>query len=116
MRCFSNADPPEISVQGVFSPINEGSQIVITCKIEAGNPENITTRYWEFEPKYPGSKSQALPEQEEKRELRIDKTLYRDAGTYRCTAGNAVGNHTGKLQIVVHCEYLLNKWTLFNRG
>ena len=96
------------------SPKDEGSQIVITCKIEEGNPENITTKYWEFEPKYPGSKSQALPEQEEKTELRIDKTLYHDAGTYRCTAGNAVGNHTGELQFVVHCEYLINRYIGFN--
>ena len=109
MFFFSNADPPEVSVQRVSSPIYEGSQTVITCNIEVGNPENITTQYWEFEPKYPDAKSQAIVEQVQKRELKIDKTMYSDAGTYRCTAGNAVGNHTGEIQIVVHCEYLVNR-------
>ena len=71
----------------------------------AGNPEELTTQYWEFEAKYHGSQSQVLPEHRENRELRIERTVYNDAGTYRCTAGNTVGSDTGEIQIVVLCEY-----------
>ena len=71
----------------------------------AGNPEVLTSQYWEFEPKYHDRQTQALPEQRDNRELRIEKTVYSDAGTYRCTAGNIVGSDTGEMQAVVHCEY-----------
>ena len=86
-------------------PIEEGSQMVINCEIEEGNPENTITQYWEFESKYPGANSQALPEQREQRMLRVEKTVYSDAGTYRCTAGNPIGSDTEEVQIVIHCEY-----------
>ena len=73
--------------------------------MQVGNPESITYFYWEFDPKYSNNPSQALPEQRENRELIIQRTVYTDAGTYRCFAGNAVGADTGEIQIVVHCEY-----------
>ena len=100
-----NVDPPEVSLHGVSGPIEEGSLLVINCTIQEGNPQNTTTRYWEFEPRYPGAKAQALPEQGLSRELRVDKAVYSDAGTYGCTAVNAVGTDTEEIQIIIHCEY-----------
>ena len=102
---MSISDPPEVSVQSQSNVIQEGSQFVVNCQVVAGNPETLTTQYWEFEPKYHGSQSQALPGQREDRRLRIDRIVYSDAGTYRCTAGNTLGSNTGEIQIVVHCEY-----------
>ena len=100
-----NIDPPEVSVQSLSDSIEEGSELVINCEIQTGNPQDIITHFWEFEPKYPFSQSQALPEQRENREVRLERTLYSDAGTYRCTAGNIVGSDTGEIQIVIHCTY-----------
>ena len=100
-----NVDPPEVSLHVVSGPIEEGSLLVINCTIQEGNPENTTIQYWEFEPRYPGTTAQALPEQVISRELRVDKTVYSDAGTYRCTAGNAVGTDTEEMQIIIHCEF-----------
>ena len=85
--------------------IVEGSEFFTNCQVLAGNPEALTTQYWEFEPKYDGTQSQALPMQRENRDLTINRTLYSDAGTYRCIAGNTVGVDTGEIQIVVQCEY-----------
>ena len=98
-------DPPEVSVETASDTLVKDLQLVVTCDVEAGNPESLTSQFWEFEPKYPGTLSQALPEQSEIRELRIERTVYSDAGTYRCTAGNTVGSDTAEIQIVVHCEY-----------
>ena len=86
-------------------PIEEGSQMVINCAIHEGNPNNTIVQYWEFESKYPGDNSQALPEQREERMLRVENTVYSDAGTYRCTAGNTIGTDAEEIQIVIHCEY-----------
>ena len=97
-----------MSVQTVSNTIEEDSQLVVTCNVEAGNPDSLTSQYWEFEPKYPGTRTQALPVQRENRELRIERTVYSDAGTYRCTAGNTVGSDTAEIQIVVHCKYRIN--------
>ena len=101
-------DPPEVSVQTASNTIEEDSQLNVACDVEAGNPEHLTSLYWEFEPKYPGTQTQALPGQRENRELGIENTVYSDAGTYRCTAGNTVGSNTGEIQIAVHCEYRIN--------
>ena len=98
-------DPPEVSVQTPSNTLVTELQLVVTCDVEAGNPESLTSLYWEFEPKYPGTQSQSLPGQRENRELRIERTVYSDAGTYKCTAGNTVGSDTGEIQIVIHCEY-----------
>ena len=98
-------DPPEVSVQTLSYSIEEGSELVMNCEIQTGNPQDIITHFWEFEPKYPLSQSQALPGQRENREVRIERTVYSDAGTYRCTAGNTVGSDTGARQIVIHCKY-----------
>ena len=97
-------DPPEVSVQRLSGSIEEGSELVMNCEIQTGNPQDIITHFWEFEPKYPLIQSQALPEQRENRKLRIERTVYSDAGTYRCTAGNTVGSDTGARQIVIHCK------------
>ena len=97
-----------MSVQTTSNTIEEDSQLNVACDVEAGNPEHLISLYWEFEPKYPGTQTQALPVQRENRELRIENTLYSDAGTYRCTAGNTVGTDTGEIQIVIHCEYRIN--------
>ena len=102
---MSISDPPEVSVQGDSGSIEEGSQFFTNCTVVAGNPDTLTTQNWEFEPKYHDSKSQALPEQGSNRELRIERTVYSDAGNYSCTATNKVGSDTGEIQIVVHCEY-----------
>ena len=102
-----NIDPPEVSVQSLSDSIEEGSELVMTCEIQTGNPQDIITHFWEFEPKYPFSQSQAIPEQRENREVRIERTVYSDAGTYRCTAGNTVGSDTEEIQIVIHCTYEL---------
>ena len=97
-----------MSVQTASNNVEEDSQLVVTCDVEAGNPESLTNLFWEFEPKYPGTQSQSLPGQRENRELRIERTVYSDAGTYRCTAGNTVGSDTGEIQIAIHCEYRIN--------
>ena len=105
---FFTVDPPEVSVQTVSGTIEEDSQLVVTCDVEAGNPESLTSQSWEFEPKYPSTQSQALPGQRENRELRIERTVYSDAGTYKCTAGNTVGSDAAEIQIAVHCKYRIN--------
>ena len=94
-----------MSVQTSSNTIEEDSQLVVTCDVQAGNPESLASQSWEFEPKYPGTQTQALPVQRENRELRIERTVYSDAGTYRCTAGNTAGSDAGEGQVVVHCEY-----------
>ena len=94
-----------MSVQTASKTIEEDSQLVVTCDVQAGNPESLTSQYWEFEPKYPLTQSQALPRQRENRELQIENTVYSDGGTYSCTAGNIVGSDTAVIQIAVHCEY-----------
>ena len=96
-------DPPEVSEQNK-SIVEEGSQLQINCEVVAGNPEALTTRYWEFQPKYYDSQSQALPVQRKNKQLMINETLYTDAGNYSCTAGNTVGNDKGDIHIIVHCE------------
>ena len=97
-------DPPVITVQGPPPFIEESFELIITSVVEPGNPENLAVFRWEFEPKYPGTQSQALPGQRENREVRIQSAVYSDAGIYRCTAGNTVGSDTAEIQIVVHCE------------
>ena len=79
--------------------------LTIYCNVTLGNPESLLYLDWEFEPKYYDTQTQALPEQRENRELRIQRTVYSDAGTYRCTAGNTVGSDTAEIEIVVHCGY-----------
>ena len=96
---------PEVSVQAASNPIGEGSQLTLTCEVEEGNPAEFTSQFWEFEPKYPDTQSQALPGQRENRELRIERAVYGDAGIYRCTAGNTIGSDAAEMQIVVHCKY-----------
>ena len=96
-----------MSVQTASNTVEEDSQLVVTCDVKAGNPESLSSLFWKFEPKYPDTQSQALPGQRENREVRIERTLYSDAGIYRCTAGNTVGSDTGEIQIVVHCRYLV---------
>ena len=97
--------PPEVSITGYSSPVVEDSSLTLTCNITPGNPETLTTtKYWEFVPKYEGTTSQALSGQEGNRTLSIEKTVYSDAGRYRCTAGNEVGSDTGEVEVVIHCE------------
>ena len=98
----SPLDVPFISVETTSNITVEGNGLTIACKIQAGNPEEITIFFWEFVPKYKDTLSQV---QLEMRELRIEETVYSDAGTYRCTAGNTLGSGTGEIQIVVQCEY-----------
>ena len=99
--------PPEVSIQTASNTIEENTLLVATCDVEPGNPESLISLVWEFEPKYPGTQSQALPGQRENRELSIANTVHSDAGTYRCTAGNMVGSDTGEIQIVVNCRYMI---------
>ena len=94
-----------MSITGYSSPVDEDSSLTLTCNITPGNPDTLTTtKYWEFVPKYEGNKSQALPGQEGSRTLSIEKTVYSDAGRYRCTVGNEVGSVTAEVEVVVHCE------------
>ena len=104
-----------MSVNTASNTVKEDSQLVVTCNVKAGNPESLTRLFWEFEPKYPGTQPQALPGQRENRELRMERTVYSDAGTYSCTAGNTVGSDTAEIEIVVHCEYRISAGVFLNR-
>ena len=79
--------------------------LTIYCNVKVGNPESLLYLDWEFESKYYDTQTQALPGQRENSELRIERTVYTDAGTYRCTAGNTVGSDTAEIEIVVYCGY-----------
>ena len=97
-----------MSIAGYSGPINEDSPLTLSCDITPGNPKTFTTtKYWHLVPKYEGTESQALPGQAGQTELSVERTVYSDAGTYRCTVGNEVGSDTDELEVVVHCEYYL---------
>ena len=98
---------PEAKIEGYSSPVIEGSLLNLACDITLGNPETMTTKkYWEFIPKYEDTESQVLPKQEGSTHLCIGSTVYSDAGTYRCTVGNAVGSHTDEIYVEIFCEKL----------
>ena len=84
--------------------MDAGESMVIKCIVTDGNPTFLNYFFWEFEPKYASTQSQALPFQRERREIHIDAVVYSDAGRYICTAGNSVSRDTAQTDITVNCK------------
>ena len=90
-------------LHGPVIPIVEYGQLEVTCNITEGNPD-FTYLSWEFKPRYPGTVQRAMLENFENRVLNINRTIYSDAGFYKCIAGNSIGVHQGETEVVIHCE------------
>ena len=97
--------PPGISIVGYSGPVVQDTELSLSCNITPGNPTTISILFWEFLPRYNETKSQALPAQRENQTLMIENTVYSDAGTYKCTAGNDLQTGTGEQEILIHCVF-----------
>ena len=73
--------------------------------VTPGNPESVKFLSWEFLPKYAGEFYQSEQQKFGDTDIIISKSIYTDAGIYKCIVGNTVGNKTAEAEIVVHCKF-----------
>ena len=91
MHIFKN--PSDTVLQGV--------SMTLTCEATGGNPVDVLSYNWSFEPRY--EVSSALSNNTD-RELEFNNVQYTQAGVYRCEVDNGAAVGTSKTEILVQCK------------
>ena len=91
MQIFEN--PSDTVLQGV--------SLTLTCEATEGNPADVLSYNWNFEPRYDVS-SELITNTD--RELELNNVQYTQVGVYRCEADNGAGVGTSETEILVECK------------
>ena len=96
-------DPHDVEVMlNPPGPVIEDSNLTLTCKARGGNPAEVLSYQWDFEPRYEVTNKLGNITD---RDLELEGVQYTQAGLYRCEADNGAGVSSGSEDILVHCKY-----------
>ena len=101
--CFSVPHNVQV-VQNTPNPVLEGHILNIICEATGGNPGEVRSYYWRFEPRYEVSSELSI---NTNRELEFGNVQYTQAGVYRCEADNGAGVGKGSKEVLVACKHAL---------
>ena len=91
--------------------MSEGSSVILICEGTRGNPPEVLSYSWSFEPRY--EVESPLSSSTDK-ELEFENVQYTQAGMYRCDADNGAGVGTGEKEVFVQCKYSMTKTIKFH--
>ena len=87
--------------QNPSNTVSQGSSLTLTCEATGGNPTQVSSYSWKFEPRY--ELSNQLSSNTDK-ELVFDSVQYTQAGVYRCEADNGAGVGSDSEEVLVKCK------------
>ena len=79
----------------------QNSSLTLTCEATGGNPTEVLSYRWNFEPRYKGTSE--LISNTNKHWV-FDSVQYTNAGVYTCAATNMAGVGNGSEEILVNCK------------
>ena len=91
-------------IQNTPNPVLEGYILNIICDATGGNPSEVSSYNWSFEPRYEVSSELSTNTD---RELEFVNVQYTQAGVYECEADNGAGVGTGSKEILIACKHAL---------
>ena len=81
--------------------VSQGVSLTLTCEATEGNPADVLSYNWSFEPRYEVS---SVLSNNTGRKLEFHNVQYTQAGVYRCEADNEAGVGTSETEILVQCK------------
>ena len=82
--------------------VSQGSSLTLICEATGGNPAEVVSYNWIFEPRYEVSSELS---NKTRRELEFDDVQYTQAGVYRCEADNGAGFGHDEKDVLVQCKF-----------
>ena len=89
-------------VPSLSNPLTTGSSLTMTCQATGGNPDEVLSYNWIFNPRYEVNSD--LTDNTD-RQLEIDSVQYTHAGVYTCEADNGAGVGSDSETVLVNCKY-----------
>ena len=103
MLCFSVPHHVEV-IQNTPGPVLEGNILNIICEATGGNPGEVLSYSWSFEPWYKVN-SELSTCINTYRELQFGNVQHTQAGVYKCEADNGAGVGKGSKEIFIACKH-----------
>ena len=106
LSSFLFSDPHNVSISGCIdandTAVDEHTNCTLHCNATGGNPANVTSYQWEFQPKFGTEPTVSYTSNDAW--LELNTVTYTDAGVYGCLVQNDGGLAFDTMTVNVRCK------------